>query len=162
MKLDRARALAVAAAAAAAAALTGCGATTTVTTTLTAPPQTVTSTTTITAPPQTVTRTTTTPAPPDQSTFVEQILTDKVSGATGQSTRSFLQNGYPGATVEITGANCVEAGTTQHYQCTVSYSVSGASNPSDDGSYTLGATASCNNAGDCQTSTQPFDTASRQ
>ena len=45
---------------------------------------------------------------------------------------------------------------------TVSYTVSGASDPSQDGSYTLGATASCDNAGTCQTLEDAVNTASRQ
>lgn len=161
MKHHRVTALVVGAAAAA---LAGCGAATTVTSTVTtavtAPPRTVTVTKTVTASPRTVTATT--PTTPDQSAFLEQVLTDKISGGTGRSTRSFIQNGYPGATVQVTGAQCVEAGTTQHYQCTVDYAISGASDPSQDGSYTLGATGSCDNAGTCQTQEDAVDTASRQ
>jgi hypothetical protein len=141
----------------------GCGAatTTTVTTTVTTAV-----TTAVTAPQRTVTvnRTVTakTPTTPDASAFLERSLTDKVPGGSGHSTRSFLENSYPGATVQATGAQCVEAGTTQHYQCTVGYTVSGASDPSQDGSYTLGATGSCDNAGNCQTLEDAVATASRQ
>ena len=143
-------------------AVAGCGAatTTTVTTTLTAPPQTVAVTKTVTAPPRTVTATT--PTTPDASGFLERSLSDKIPVSSGHSTQSFLANSYPGATIQVTGAHCVEAGTTQHYQCTVSYTVSGASDPSQDGSYTLGATGSCDNAGNCQTDEDAVATASRQ
>ena len=71
----------------------------------------------------------TTPTTPDASAFLERSLTDKVPGGSGHSTQSFLANSYPGATIQLTGAQCVEAGTTQHYQCTVSYTVSGALTP---------------------------------
>jgi hypothetical protein len=115
---------------------------------------------TVTAPPQTVTATS--PTTPDASTFIEGMLTDKVSGSSGHSTQSFLQNSYPGAAIDVTGAKCVEAGTTQHYQCTVSYTVSGASDSTQDGGYTLGATGSCDSAGTCQTLEDAVDTASMQ
>jgi hypothetical protein len=155
--MKHARALAVGVAAVA---LAGCGSTTTttVTTAVTAPPQTV--TTTVTAPPRTVTARP--PTTPDRSSFVEQVLSDKTSGGTGQSTHAFLQNGYPGAAIQLNGTQCVEEGATQHYQCVVSYTVSGSSDPSQDGSYTLSATGSCDNSGSCQTVEDAVDTASRQ
>jgi hypothetical protein len=150
------------------------------TTTVTAPAQTVVNTVpgptktvagptkTVAGPTKTVTTTVTRsvtvtpPTTPDQSAFVEAMLADKAPGGSGPSTRSHLQDAYPGATIQISGAQCVEAGTTQHYQCTVSYTVSGSSDPSQDGSYTLSATGSCDNAGNCQTLESAVDTASRQ
>jgi hypothetical protein len=140
----------------------GCGAatTTTVTTAVT-----TTVTTTVTTPPRTVTVkktvTATTPTTPDASGFLERSLSDKIPVRSGHTTQSFLENSYPGATIQVTGAQWVEAGTTQHYQCTISYTVSGASDPSQDGSYTLGATGSCDNAGNCQTDEDAVATASQ-
>ena len=153
--------LAAGAASAMALGLAGCGAarTTTVTTTVTGPTQTVTTTTTATT---TATTTTSAPTSPDASAFLEKSLTDKIPGNSGLSTHSFLQNSYPGATIDVTGAKCVEAGTTEHYQCIVSYTVSGASDSTQDGSYTLGATGSCDSAGNCQTNEDAVATASRQ
>ena len=87
---------------------------------------------------------------------LERSLTDKARASSGHSTQSFLENSYPGATIQVTGAQCVEAGTTQHYQCTVSYAVSGDSDPSQDGSYTLGATGSCDNAGTAKPTRTPW------
>ena len=64
--------------------------------------------------------------------------------------QSFLQQGYPGVTIDVTNAECVESGSTQNYSCIDSYTVSGASDPTEDGSYQIGATATCDNSGNCQ------------
>jgi hypothetical protein len=91
----------------------------------------------------------------DQSSSIAQDM------KTGGKMQSFLQQGYNGSAVNVSDASCVESGSTQNYSCEVSYSVSAASDPTEDGNYTIGASATCDNSGNCQWKTDPLGSASK-
>ncbi|MBV8910782.1 MAG: hypothetical protein JOZ89_08480 [Gammaproteobacteria bacterium] len=80
----------------------------------------------------------------------------------GPKLKSFLEQGHDGASVAVTDAQCVESGSTQNYSCLARYVVSGASDSSQDGSYQIGANATCDNSGNCQWQTDALGSASKQ
>ncbi|MBV9195564.1 MAG: hypothetical protein JO168_15580 [Solirubrobacterales bacterium] len=98
---------------------------------------------------------TTTAGSQDQS---QSIASDMKSSSRLQS---FLQRGYDGSSITVGNAQCVESGSTQNYSCIASYTVSGASDPTQDGSYQIGANATCDNTGNCQWQTDALGSASR-
>ena len=95
-------------------------------------------------------------SPQDQS---QSIASDMMSSS---KLESFLLQGYQGSSIQVTNAQCVESGSTQNYSCLASYSVSGASDPTQDGSYQIGASATCDNSGNCQWKTDALGTANKQ
>lgn len=62
----------------------------------------------------------------------------------------------------MTTVKCVESGGTQNYSCIDSYTVSSANGPSEDGAYQIGATATCDDSGNCQWQTDALGSATEQ
>jgi len=92
----------------------------------------------------------------DQSQSIQQYM------QSSSTLHNFLQQGYSGSSVNVRNVQCIEHGTNQTYSCTVSYTVSGASDAADNGSYQIGANANCDTSGNCQWQTDPLGPASKQ